>query len=400
MAAMIERKLAAWQAAGLIDAETTTRIKAWEEANTRPLALWAVIGIGVLTIGLGLVSVVAANWDAIPGVVRLALHFALMVAVAGVLWWRGDEWAVARPWVSEALLFVLGMLGLTFFGHLGQVYQSSSPLWQPLTVWLALFTPLILLRGQSWLTALLLGAVLIYACIDFTTGGASWLNGGGSNVVRPDWAYGLALGLPVLLAPAGAWLRANSGREDFARRLEQLGFAYALFAASALLAFATVNEIGRDAEGALSLQTQMVQAAIGLLAAALVGMWRRTESGRSSAFVIVIASVALVIAHGVTGMMLPAALMFLLLWAGVAAAALKGGWRGAFQLAVAMVALRLIVLSFELGGDLLTSGAGLILSGLLILGIAFAAVRISRRYAPPVDDGDSGTGPATAGETT
>ena len=99
------------------------------------------------------------------------------------------------------------------------------------------------------------------------------------------------------------------------------------------------------------------------------------------------------------GTLLGAALMFLLLWTGVAAAALKGGWRGAFQLAVAMVALRLIVLSFELGGDLLTSGAGLIMSGVLILGIAFAAVRISRRYAPPADnDGDS-TSTAAEGET-
>lgn len=396
---MIERKLAAWQAAGLIDAETTARIKAWEGENARPLALWAVIGIGVLTIGLGLVSVVAANWDAISGVVRLALHFVLMAVAAGVLWWRGDKWASANPWVGEALLFVLGMLGLTFFGHLGQVYQSSSPLWQPLSVWLVLFTPLILLRGQSWLTAVLLAFVVIYACIDFTTGGASWLEGGGSNVVQPDWAYGLALGLPLLLAPVGAWLRANSGREDFARRLEQLGFTYALAAASVLLGFASVGGIGVDQGGALSLQSQMVQAAVGLIAAALVGTWRSTESGRSSAFVIAIASIALVIAHAVTGMMLGAALMFLLLWTGVAAAALKGGWRGAFQLAVAMVALRLIVLSFELGGDLLTSGAGLIMSGVLILGIAFAAVRISRRYAPPADnDGDS-TSTAAAGET-
>ncbi len=397
---MIERKLAAWQAAGLIDAETTARIRAWEGENARPLALWAVIGIGVLTIGLGLISVVAANWDAIPGTVRLALHFVLMVAAAGALWWRGDEWAKTHPWVGEGLLFVLGMLGLTFFGHLGQVYQSSSPLWQPMSIWLVLFAPLILLRGQSWLTATLLAAVLIYACMDFTTGGFDdWFNGGGSNVARLDWAYGLALGLPVLLAPVGAWLRANSARKDFARRLEQLGFAYALIAASVLLVFASIDELDWGVGGVLSLQSQMVQAAMGLLAAVLVGMWRRTESGRSSAFVIVIASVALVVAHGVAGMMLPAAIMFLLLWTGVAAAALKGGWRGAFQLAVAAVALRLIVLSFELGGDLLTSGAGLIMSGVLILGIAFAAVRISRRYAPPADDGGDDTSTIAAGET-
>ena len=38
-----------------------------------------------------------------------------------------------------------------------------------------------------------------------------------------------------------------------------------------------------------------------------------------------------------------------------------------FQLAVAAVAVRLIVLSFELGSDLLTSGFGLIIAGVLVI---------------------------------
>src|SRR3546814_19684478 len=70
------------------------------------------------------------------------------------------------------------------------------------------------------------------------------------------------------------------------------------------------------------------------------------------------------------------------LWVGIAAAALHAGWRGVFQMAVAVVALRLIVLSFELASDLLTSGFGLIVAGLMILGIAWGALRISRQFAP------------------
>jgi hypothetical protein len=50
-----------------------------------------------------------------------------------------------------------------------------------------------------------------------------------------------------------------------------------------------------------------------------------------------------------------------------------------------MIAFRLVLLSFELGGDLLTSGAGLIASGLLILGVAWLALKISKRFAPPSD---------------
>ena len=48
------------------------------------------------------------------------------------------------------------MLGLTFFGHLGQVYQTSSPLHVPLGLWLLLFAPLLLARGRGHLVSLLL----------------------------------------------------------------------------------------------------------------------------------------------------------------------------------------------------------------------------------------------------
>jgi hypothetical protein len=79
----------------------------------------------------------------------------------------------------------------------------------------------------------------------------------------------------------------------------------------------------------------------------------------------------------------PAAALFMALWIGIAGAALVAGWRGVFQLSVAAIALRLIILSFELASDLLLSGFGLILSGILVLGVAWMAVRVSKTFAPP-----------------
>ena len=95
------------------------------------------------------------------------------------------------------------------------------------------------------------------------------------------------------------------------------------------------------------------------------------------------ASGVALLAYPLSGNQVIGALLFMALWTAVAACALRGGWRGVFQLAVALLALRLIVLSFELEDDLLSSGTGLIVSGLLILGIAWIAVRVARRYAPP-----------------
>ncbi|MEQ1542570.1 MAG: DUF2157 domain-containing protein [Novosphingobium sp.] len=372
---MNERRLAAWVDAGLIDPAAAVRIRDWEAQHTRPLALWGVIGIGALAIALGLISVVAANWDAIPAMVRLGLHFALLLAAAGALWWNGAAADAARPWAQEALLFVFGALGLTFFGHLGQAYQTTSPFWKPLAAWLVLFGPLFLLRGQSWLTALAVAGMLVFAVWNFAFDHESLE---GAVLV-----FALPTALPLALAPLGAVLRRRSSRISFWRRIEELGFAYAVGGASQLAILAGLERLSRGADADKLLITFGVWAAAAFAAAAVVWSVRRDASGHAAAVVLAAAGVVAVLAYPLSGERVIGALLFMALWAMVAWMALRGGWRGFFQLAVGVLALRLIVLSFELEDDLLTSGAGLIVAGLLILGIAWIAVRVAKRFAPP-----------------
>lgn len=368
---MNERKLAAWVDAGVIDAAAAARIRAYEGTNARPLALWAVIGIGALAIALGLISVVAANWDAIPAMVRLGVHLALLIAVAAASWLlRGRN-----AWGEEALLFVFGALGLTFMGHIGQAYQTTSPLWQPLTIWLALFGPLFLARGQTWLTALAFAGVLVVAVWNFA---ASHDARDGSFLV-----FALPTALPLALIPLGALLRKRPARPVFWRRIEELGFAYALAGASMVTVMAGVERLSEQSDAGKILLTFLVWAAAGLGAAAVLWTARRDRSGQAAALMLAAASVVVLLAWPLSGHTVIGALLFMGLWTAVAAMALRGGWRGVFQLAVALLALRLIMLSFELNGNLLSSGAGLIASGVLILGVAWIAVRVARKYAPP-----------------
>jgi hypothetical protein len=273
---------------------------------------------------------------------------------------------------------VLGVLGLAFFGHLGQVYQTSSPLWQPLAIWLVLFAPLLLLRGQSLLTALLLTGALGVACWDYAVGHYDLFYRGET---APHAWIAFITALPVALAPLGAWMRERSARRAFWKRLEQLALVYAVGGASLTCIAAGIDAFGSD--DASSFASQAIRAGVALGAAALVAAARRRPSGEASAAVLAAAGLASIIAVPISGSDLVGGVLFMALWVGIAAAALHAGWRGVFQLAVGVIALRLIVLSFELASDLLTSGFGLILSGLLILGVAWIAVRVSRQYAPP-----------------
>jgi uncharacterized membrane protein len=382
---MSERKLVAWEAAGLIDAATAARIRAWEAEHSRPLGLWAVIGIAALAIGLGLISVVAANWDAVPGIVRLALHFALLAGAVALLWTKGPALGRERPWLHEAALFVFALLGLTFFGHLGQVYQTSSPLWQPLLAWLALFAPLLASRGLGTLTAATLFAALVYGAWDYVV----WLDRFSSregNVALDVWRAAVTAA-PLLIAPLAAWMHERSDRPVFWRRLGQFAVAYGVAGASLLAIACAVDDFSRAGGDILSAASLATQAVVGLVAGLLVVLLRPTPAGRATGSILAGAGIVAILAYPLSGNSLAGGLLFMALWAGIAVAGLVAGWRGVFQLAVGFVALRLIVLSFELASDLLTSGAGLIASGLLILGIAWLALRVARRFAPDRETG-------------
>jgi len=381
---MVTGRIARWHEAGLIDAETRDRLIAHEEENARPIALWAVFGIGALAIGLGLVSLVAANWEDVPGQVRLAIHLALIGGALAALFLREERLAGASPWAVEALIFVIAALGLTFFGHLGQVYQTSAPLWEPLAVWLGLFGPLMLATGRGWpvAAALVGGAIWCAWEYNFTVGEIARRREG----AEAPWAWiALVTAVPVFFAPLGAALRARSARTDFWRRIEQCALAYAVAGASIMAALASVGAF-EEGPGALDMTSQLIRGALGLVAGVLVAVLRPGLSGRMSGAIVAGAGVLVAVIPVANDSDLLAAALFMALWAGIAAAALVAWWRGVFQLAVGVIALRLIVLSFELASDLLLSGFGLILSGVLVLSIAWAAWRVSRSFAPEAEE--------------
>jgi uncharacterized membrane protein len=382
---MSTRKIAAWHAAGLIDAETRDRILAYEAAHARPLALWAVFGIGALAIGLGIVSVIAANWEDIPGQLRLGVHLALIAGALAAPFLREERLAETSPWAVEALVFVTAALGLTFFGHLGQVYQTSSPLWKPLAAWLVLFAPLLLLTGRSWPTALAVVGGAVWCAWDY----AAALTGYGAPEAPLSLLVWIAFvtALPVAFSPLAAALRTRSLRPDFWRRLEQIALAYGVAGASFATALAGTEGFGdRGLSGELA--SMATSGGVGLVAGLATMALRPGISGRMSGAIMAGAGLIVPLAFLADGLTMPAAVLFFALWVGIAAAALAAHWRGVFQLAVAAIALRLIILSFELASDLLLSGFGLILSGVMILGVAWGAVRVSKTFAPSADDAE------------
>lgn len=357
-------KLDEWQAAGLIDAASAQAILAHEDSRRRPVALFAVAGLGLLALALGLLSLVAANWDALSPALKLTAH-AFLTAAAATATLR---FARRSLWAGEGALFLLAALTLSGIALHAQVYQLTGALWQALGWWAMLMSPALLLLGRTRLTGYGYGLMLVALAIAYLTGSPHVL---GQN---------LAAALPAVLVLVSLLLH----REDqaFGASLFELGLAAAMLAAS-VAQIGWVDRIGGD--DAWRVFTSLPLAAL-LTAAAGTVAFRTRVRAEAELVALILAGglVAVLLAVGLPHGSGPAVrfvgvLVFLAYWGGVATAATRAGWHRLFPLAVAAIALRLFLVYFELFYSLAFTGVGLIVAGMLLIALAWGWTRVVRR---------------------
>ena len=383
------RYLGRWREAGLIDDEAARRIATWEAAQARPVWLWALAGLGAFALSMGVLAIVAANWERIPGWLKIATNLSLNAATALAL-----LWAWMRQWqkTRELLALILAGLVLSGIALISQVYQLDGEVWQALLIWLASCTPFVVLATRSRLLgvawALAAAATYIAAIEKLERFLGSVLQG--EPVILLVWVPAL-----LLLLAGLARRRLPEGRAQ-GDAIIGCGVLALLFAASfpQLIVFRPAQEAGTAIAIVLS-----------LLVAAL--LWREAQRGDGGApalFVMVIgglctwlATIAIWRLFGSEGGAfwqrrhedalphLCAALVFIAFWATVSWLALRAGRRTLFAAAFAVIAVRIFILYWEAFGGLLNTGMGLIGGGLLCLGLAAAGWHIARRSGSPVE---------------
>ena len=365
-----------WQAAGLIDGETAARIVAWEATHRRPVFLWAVSGMGILALSLGIMAIVGANWEDIPAWLKLAVDLGLngMCAIAVFVFWRQQ-----RPWLREIAALLLFGLVLSGIALIGQVYQLQSEPWRALVLWLALTTPFLALTSYSRLagTIWVIAAVTTWFVAEEPlhdllayVGGTAWV----SSAQLALMGYLAACAVIVIAILRGLWPPARE-QADLMGRLAWAG----LIAASTIAV-----SIGWLDSRQGPLLGPIVLATLATLPAA-VTVWLGGERAERAPLLmlliasLVIWSLGLAVAplSGKSGDLVRA-LLFIAYWIGIGAAAARASRRGLFGLAFTMVGLRLLILYFEAIGGLTATGLGLIGGGVLCLILAAAGWRLTR----------------------
>src|SRR5688572_14430523 len=141
----LDQQLKRWKDAEIISSDQAERILAFEKRRTRPALLYAVAGLAGLAVAIGLISIVASNWDLIPGRMKLVLDvLVVMLLGQAVVYLKG------RPpeWLEEAATIVLYGLTLASIALVGQVYQLGGSATQALLAWSVLTFPLMALSSS------------------------------------------------------------------------------------------------------------------------------------------------------------------------------------------------------------------------------------------------------------
>lgn len=370
----LNRRLDTWLREGIIDADTAERIAAFEESRKRPTALYALVGLGALAIGIGLISIIAANWDAIPASAKLAVD---LLAGAGLALAIHHQLERGGGWGAEALLIVYYLFVLASIGLIGQVYQLGSPLHTALGVWSLATLPLLFLAKSRFAGVLWAAGLVTTYILDAVDRVEQ-----ASDPNRVDLALTCGVALPVLLFGASGVLRRAS--DKVSRTFREIAWA-------TLVILAFLGAFGWYAN--IELEHRVTWGAVLSLALVAVPiLFRRPlfeDQARAATLGLTVLVAATVPPLALThpSLELLGGMLGLAVLALFALLAYRGGHRTAFSLLTAAIGVRIITIYFEVFGSLMSTGLGLVTGGALTLLVAWLWARTSRNLKDDFERG-------------
>jgi uncharacterized membrane protein len=363
----LKTKLASWVEHGIISAEQAEKITAHEGHDPeRPWALYGIAGIGVTALVTGIVSLIAANWYDISAPVKLGCYFALLGCV-GYAFYRYET----RPGlVRETLLTLFVPLVLAGIGLIAQVYNLHGDGWQALLLWLSITLPVVCL-AQSWATVHLWTVALLVTSF-------VWAEASHAGQLPDFGRVCIVASLPLMFVAAGCAAEHHARFNAFLRKALLTWGALSVVLVGTLVA----NLLWVESNSVPQEHLAYVLVPWFALGAASLAAWLRPDVERDARLLLIgvllstgtFMTLPLLFAFNSSSLasQLLGATGFFATWILVAAAAAHLRRKRWFDLASLVIAVRVVVVYFEVFGSLAMTGLGLIFSGTVVLGIAFA----------------------------
>lgn len=379
----IANRIALWEKKQVIDRSTAERLLEFERTNnTRPWVVFGIAGIGITALVAGIISIVAANWADISAPVKIAAYFALQLGV-GALFLKHER---SEGLWREVSLTVFALLFWAGIGLFSQMYNLKGETWQAMALWSVLTLPAALYADSRMLCSLW--------CITLLGAGAMWAGENAfwgpdtSNALDTRFARGCIMAtMPVLLSALAIFGHYHGVVRD---RLRHAAIVWGV--GSILLGGVPVANIWwSESHSYYSMAAWAAPANstvwfilipwCAVAWAILVSLSRTTlpPSLRSSSAAMFLAAAVYLTVPALwnPGYLFPkplnqtlGAVGFIVVWGFAATSAALASMKRLFDFASFIIALRFVIIYFEVFGSLTTTGVGLIISGGIIIAIA------------------------------
>ncbi|TGK56897.1 DUF2157 domain-containing protein [Leptospira wolffii] len=376
-----KKKLQIWVESGLISKDQSEAILHFENSKRVPYAFYSFLGVGIVVLGLGVLAIVAANWDKIHYSLKLFVAFASLFAIGFLILYSGRK-GIWNDTIRYLLVLLFSVLLFANIGLISQVYHTQGKLYQGLLLWSGITILLVILFP---------GKVLQHLWISvFSFSFFSWILSG-ADLEWKEEEYFLSLTIYWF-----AWI--FSGISIFAeKRMETKGnqnflmsnpfllWAFGYFLVASIWgSYATQREEYLEDFRSFSNPNILHSWYLPFLLPVLLlglGVLFRTRFSKRKLFLLFLSGVFLSLLnfpnlthwHG----KLPSAVYFFGAWLPFAFLFFES--RRWFDLSLFVLGLRFVAVYLEVFGSLLETGIGLIVSGILILGFSILFFKLKEK---------------------
>ena len=379
------KKLEEWVSAGLMTEGQSDAIHAYETAKKRGGFGRNLVGLSLFAILIGVLSIIASNWNVIPGGIKIGVHVLLNLSI-GLATLQADR--MGKELWREGLAFAFFGLTLTLIILIGQVFQLEGSHAGALLLWMIITLPFMLVFSQTRLTAVpwmiaFLGTLYMNAAHYLEDLSMGWQN---------VFYHGIAVLLPLAMMADGSSGLFRKIKPVWADIFVKTGCVLLVISVTVTTIFwgemfgarywTSMHEFKRD----YGLQFWVYGVAFaGIGIHALIKNFYRDDpvmkaGALFAAVSVLICALPYLVPSGDNSVL--KAIVFIAYWIFI-------GWLGQglgrmrlVSLAITLIAIRIFAIYVELFGSLMDTGIGLIVGGIVMLCLIAGARRLNRHLVP------------------
>lgn len=378
----IAKKLDLWQQKKLITPEQTKAIIDFERKSSRPVLTYYLLALGLFCIGLGIISLISANWQLIPAAVKFFFDFVLLIAVCWGIYYANAQ---NKNTLFEGLTLLYALLILASIGLIAQVYQLQPDGYLAYFIWAVLVFPMVVYTSKIILPLVWLPVI--------TTSGIDLLNNiplfaRMMRILENSFPFAISISGVLVLSFIYRFLAVH-----FRTRLASLISAMKFWLVFDIAVMVIIMDfmVGMFGTSAGSYVFRLFNPGnnvsimvISILVVSTVGFGYFSYKHNYSRLLTCV--IAILLGFSMLYIVLPDSGLILNIWGFLlsmsvlcclVAYALLKNRRRLLNLATALMALRIFIVYLQVFGTLLATSFGLIISGLVFLTILYVWRRLN-----------------------